>query len=70
VIVRRRAAILGMQDGRLRIYDLLALPRYDVRRLAGDGDTITALIAFQSYVAIGNVKGVVKVVELRVPEAA
>lgn len=70
VIVQGRAVVVGMQDGRLRIYDLLRLPRYESLRLTGDGEPITALASFRSYVAAGNVKGIVKVFELRTKVAA
>lgn len=64
LIVQGRAAVLGMQDGRLRIYDLRRLPRNDVRRLTGDGEPISALAAFDNYIAAGNAKGIVKVFEI------
>lgn len=64
VVVQGRAAVLGMQDGRLRIYDLRRVPRHDVRRLTADGEAISALAAFDGYVAAGNARGVVKVFAL------
>lgn len=65
VILQGCAAVLGMQDGRIRLYDLLHPPRHEVRRLSDDGEPITALASFQNFVAAGNAKGVVKVFELR-----
>lgn len=70
VVVQGRAVVLGLQDGRLRIYDLRHLPRNDVRRLGGDGEPISALASFHNYVAAGNAKGVVKVFELFEDDAA
>ena len=64
VLVQGRAAVLGMQDGRLRIYDLRRVPRHDVKRLTGDGEAISALAAFDGYIAAGNAKGIVKVFEV------
>ena len=65
VLVQGRAAVLGMQDGRLRIYDLRRVPSHDVRRLPGDGEAISAIAAFDSSIAAGNARGVVKVFEIR-----
>jgi hypothetical protein len=64
VIVQGRAVVIGMQDGRIRIYDLLRLPYYESLRLTSDGEPITALASFRSYVAAGNVKGVVRLFEI------
>jgi putative pyrroloquinoline-quinone-binding quinoprotein len=70
VLLQGRAAVLGMLDGRLRIYDLLRLPRYDQLRLTGAGEPITSLVSFQRYLAVGNVKGVVKLLSLQAKPAA
>jgi predicted phage tail protein len=39
--------------------------RYKESRLTDDGEAITALASFQNYVAAGNARGVVRVLELR-----
>lgn len=70
IIVRDRAAVLGMQDGQVRLYDLHHLPRYISWRVAADEQPITALASFGHYVAAGNGKGVVKTLELRRKSAA
>jgi hypothetical protein len=64
VLLKGRAAVLAMLDGRLRVYDLRRLPRYDQFRLTSPGEPITALACFQNYIAVGNVKGVVKLLTL------
>jgi hypothetical protein len=64
VLLQGRAAAIGLQDGQLRIYDLHHLPLYEVRRLTGDGEAITALVSFQSYIAAGTIKGDVRVYEV------
>lgn len=65
VLLQGRAAAVGLQDGQLRIYDLHRLPLYDVRRLSGDGEAITALVSFHSYIAAGNIKGDIRVYEIQ-----
>jgi hypothetical protein len=64
VLLGDRAAVLGMQDGRLQIYDAAHPPRHEVRRLTGDGEPITALASFHNFVAAGNARGIVKLYEL------
>ncbi len=64
IILQGSSAVLAMQDGRIRVYDLLRPPRHEVRRLTDDGEPITALASFQNFVAAGNAKGIVKVLEL------
>jgi hypothetical protein len=64
VLLPGRAAAIGLQDGQLRIYDLHRLPLYDVRRLSGDGEALTALVSFHSYIAAGNIKGDIRVYEV------
>jgi hypothetical protein len=65
VILQGCAAVLGMMDGRIRLYDILHPPRNEVRRLSDDGEPIAALASFQNFVAAANTKGLVKVFELR-----
>jgi hypothetical protein len=66
LIVRDSAAVIGMEDGRVRIYNLAQLPRHEVWRVGGaDGVAITALASFDSYIAAGNRDGTVEVRELR-----
>jgi hypothetical protein len=72
IIVRGCAAVLGMEDGRVRIYDLTQLPRQDVWYVGGSRSSaaITALASFDSYIAAGNRDGLVEVCELRARETA
>lgn len=66
VIVDGRAVAVGMEDGRVLLYDLARLPRHEVWRLDGAAETpITALASFDSFIAAGNRDGVVGVCELR-----
>lgn len=65
VIVQGCAAAVGMEDGRVLLYDLAQLPRHEVWRLDdGEGAAITALVSFDSYIAAGNRDGTVEVREL------
>lgn len=65
VIVQGCAAAVGMEDGRVLLYDLAQLPRHEVWRLGDhEGAGITALASFDSYIAAGNRDGVVEVREL------
>ena len=64
VILQDRAAAIGLQDGRVRLYDLHSLPLHDEFRVSPDADEISALISFRRFVAAGDDKGVVKVVAL------
>lgn len=71
VIVHGRAAAVGMEDGRVLLYDLARLPRHEVWRLDGAAGTpITALASFDSFIAAGNRDGVVGVCELRAAAGA
>jgi hypothetical protein len=66
LIVRDSAAVVAMEDGRVRIYNLSQLPRHEVWRVGDtDGVAITALAAFDSYVAAGNREGIVELRQLR-----
>jgi hypothetical protein len=72
LIVRDCAAIVGLEDGRVRVYDLSQLPRHEVWYVGGSRSNaaITALASFDAYIAAGNRDGVVEVRELRAREAA
>jgi hypothetical protein len=66
LIVRDSAVAVAMEDGRVRIYNLAQLPRHEVWRIGDtDGASITALAAFDSYIAAGNREGIVELRELR-----
>lgn len=66
VIVHRRAAAVGMEDGRVLLYDLARPPKHEVWRLDGAAGTpITALASFDAFIAAGNRDGIVGVRELR-----
>lgn len=64
VIVQGCAVAVGMEDGRVLLYDVAQLPRHEAWRFAGSSAAITALAAFDSYIAAGNREGVVEVREL------
>lgn len=65
VVVQNCAAAVGMEDGRVLIYDLAELPQHEIWRLAGDrAAPITALASFESFIAAGNKDGIVEVREL------
>ena len=65
VIVQCCAAAVGMEDGRVLLYNLAQLPRHEVWRLGNQaGAAITALASFESYIAAGNREGMVEVREL------
>jgi hypothetical protein len=71
VIVHGRMAAVGMEDGRVLLYDLTRLPGHDVWRLGGAaGSPVTALASFDSFIAAGNRDGVVGVRELRTSPGA
>jgi len=62
VIVQGCAVAVGMEDGRVLVYDVAQLPRHEIWRL---GDTaVTALASFDAYIVAGNKEGVVEVREL------
>jgi hypothetical protein len=66
VVMRGAAAAIGMEDGRVLLYELAHLPRHEVWRLDGHSTApITALASYDGYVAAGNRDGVVEVRELR-----
>jgi hypothetical protein len=65
VILKDCAAVVGMQGGRIRVYDLLNPPVHQELRLSNDPlEEVTALASFRNYIAAGNLKGTVKVFEL------
>lgn len=70
VIVHGCAVMVGMEDGRVRLYNIAHLPRHEVWRI-GEHSTapITALASFDSYIVAGNQDGLVEVREL-VPKGA
>ncbi len=71
IVMRGSAAVVGMDDGRVLLYQLAHLPRHEVWRLDGNADApITALASFDGYVAAGNRDGAVEVRELRKKGAA
>jgi hypothetical protein len=66
ILVRDCAAVVGMEDGAVRIYYLDQLPRHEIWRVGnGSGVPITAIASFDSYIAAGNRDGVVELRELR-----
>lgn len=60
LIVRNKAAVIGMEDGRVRIYDLAHPPRHAIWLVGGGTAPITALASFDQYIAAGNEQGVVE----------
>jgi hypothetical protein len=62
VIVEGCAVAVGMEDGRVLIYHAAHLPHHEIWRLGeNSGAAITALAAFDSYLAAGNKDGIVEV---------
>ena len=65
VIVQDCAVAVGMEDGRVLIYDLTALPQHEIWRLGDNGAApITALASFDSFIVAGNRDGDVETREL------
>lgn len=64
VIVRNAAAVIGMEDGRVRVYDLKHPPRHEVWLVGGGTAAITALASFDHYIAAGNEEGIVEICEI------
>jgi putative pyrroloquinoline-quinone-binding quinoprotein len=65
VVVQDCAVIVGMEDGRVFIYDIAQLPQHDIWRLEGNGNApITALASFDAFIAAGNRDGAVEIREL------
>lgn len=65
VIVQGCAVAVGMEDGRVLLYNMAQLPTHEVWR-PGDnsGEPITSLASFDSYIVAGTKDGVVEVREL------
>lgn len=64
VIVQGCAVAVGMTDGRVLIYDVAQLPHHEIWRPGSNsGAAITALAAFDSFIAAGNQEGVVELRE-------
>jgi hypothetical protein len=70
LIVRNSAVVIGMEDGRVRVYNLAQLPRHETWLVGGGSAAITALASFDNYIAAGNRDGVVEVRELRARNGA
>ncbi len=64
VIVRDCAAAVGMQDGRILVYDLQSPPYHWELDLGRKRREVTALASYGSYLAAGDGGGAVKVFEL------
>lgn len=65
VIVQNCMVAVGMEDGRVLLYNLAQLPRHEVWRLQEHGSApITAIASFDSYIVAGNQEGIVEVREL------
>jgi hypothetical protein len=62
IIVQGCAVSVGMEDGRVLVYDVAQLPRHEIWRLGES--PITALASFDAYIAAGNKEGVVELREL------
>jgi hypothetical protein len=71
LIVRGSAVAVGMEDGRVRIYNMARLPRHEVWHVGGsrNADAITALASFDHWIAAGNRVGVVEVRSVRAARA-
>lgn len=65
VVVQDCAVAVGMEDGRVLVYDLAELPRHEIWRVSDNSDTpITAIASFDTFIAAGNKDGIVEVREL------
>ncbi|MGZ8708952.1 MAG: zinc ribbon domain-containing protein [Thermoanaerobaculia bacterium] len=65
LIIRNSAVVVGMDDGRVRVYDVAHLPRHEVWVVGVTSSPITALASFDAFIAAGNREGVVEVRALR-----
>jgi hypothetical protein len=70
VILKDCAAVIALQDGRLRVYDLRTPPLHQELRVSSGMEEVTALISFRNYIAAGDSAGTVKVFVLVAPHAA
>jgi hypothetical protein len=64
LIVRNSAVVIGMEDGRVRVYSAAQFPRHEAWLVGGGATAITAIASFENYVVAGNRDGVVEVREL------
>ncbi|HEX7810114.1 MAG TPA: hypothetical protein VF608_15370, partial [Thermoanaerobaculia bacterium] len=65
VIMSDAVAAVGMEDGRVRIYNLRQLPRHEVWVVDDGSAAISALASFDNYIAAGTRAGVVELREIR-----
>ena len=61
MIIHNSAVVVGMDDGRVRVYDIAHLPRHEVWVVGVTSSPITALASFDEFIAAGNREGVVEV---------
>lgn len=64
VLLADCAVAVGLQDGRLRVYDLHNPSFQETLRLSGEGEEVTALASFGTCLAAGTARGLVKLFEL------
>lgn len=64
VVLRDKAVVVGMKDGKVRFYKLSSLSIQGIFQVFNAEDRVQTLAAYKNYVAVGNPKGEVKVLEL------
>jgi len=64
VVLRDRAAAVGMRDGKLKFYKLDNLSIYSEFQVFNPGEKIQVLTAFKKIIAVGNSSGGIKLLEL------
>lgn len=64
VLLRDCAAVVGLLDGRLRLYDLQTPPRHETLLLSPRAEEVTAVLSFGRFVAAGDAAGGVFAFEL------
>jgi hypothetical protein len=64
VVLRDRAAAVGMRDGKLKFYKLDNLSIYSEFQVFNTGEKIQVLTAFKKIIAVGNPGGGIKLLEL------
>jgi hypothetical protein len=64
VVLRDRAAVVGMRDGKVRFYKLNSLSIQDESPVFGSNEKVQTLAAFKDMIAAGNHKGKVKLLKI------
>ncbi|NIM12929.1 MAG: hypothetical protein GTO45_12450 [Candidatus Aminicenantes bacterium] len=64
VVLRDRAAVVGMRDGKIRFYKLNSLSVQDESPVFGSNEKVQTLAAFKDMIAASNHKGKVKLLKI------